>query len=65
MNIRLTSKNLMYLIIVVCFLLGISPASEDYYLIIILHFRHTCMSISIYVGLSHHSFFLLYTVFVH
>jgi hypothetical protein len=32
------------------------------YLIIILHIHHTCMSISIYVGLSHHSFFLLYTV---
>ena len=30
------------------------------YLIIILHIHHTCMSVSVYVGLSHQSFFLVY-----
>jgi hypothetical protein len=35
------------------------------HLIIILHIHHTCMSIRGYVGFSHHSFFLSYTVCIH
>jgi hypothetical protein len=46
LNIRLTSKNSIHLII-------------------ILHIHHTCRPTSFYVGLSHHSFVLLYTVFIH